>query len=247
MVAGRTVIKGSTANVSMYVRRNNSSAIRRRKRRRDQYLPSGKTWIWEVWRWPDFIWFEAAQAAKRTALRRAPTGGGETKRLREQTEKANSWNTPSPLWRFCPLSLEQTMGKQVICSSQIPVPLPPCPLGFCCSSLLSSEHNRSSPRRTLEEGLLGFSLHSSIDGFSSSPSAVHLLPAPLSSNQVISQHSESAAVYPNCQCECAWNMPVSPRMVAAVCGSVVEIRSQNCLFVHSGTRNAALSCLHGPE
>jgi len=73
-VAGRIGIKGSTANVSMDVRRNNSSAIRLGQRRRDQYLPRGKTWIGEVRRRPDFISFEAAQAERRTALRRAPTG-----------------------------------------------------------------------------------------------------------------------------------------------------------------------------
>jgi hypothetical protein len=43
---------------------------------------------------------------------------------------------------------------------------------------------------------------------------------------------------------------VFPRMVAAICGVIGDIRIQNYLFTHSGTSNAGMRLcpqMHGPE
>lgn len=155
----------------------------------ERSIPSWRTnWTGGAQRRPDFIGGGAegmVHGWRRRALRKRRC-------LREQTKKTYPWNTPISLLRFCPLS-SRTMGKLVICSSQIPS----SPRGFAVPRReLTRPINRSSPSLRTQE-LRGILLLPSIDGFSSSPSAVHLFPAPLSSCQVISRHSEFAAAYFN--------------------------------------------------
>lgn len=79
-----------------------------------------------------------------------------------------------------------------------------------------------SPRRSCEDFCYS---PFSIDGFSSSPSAVHLFPAPLSSYQVISRHSEFTAVYAG-RC-------------SLLCGRRIV------LFVYSGSGMRLCPSIHG--